>query len=333
MNNKLAYYAKVAQHRLGCVAGQLELTSKCMQKCPMCKSWQDSEPSGIFGVAYAAQLWHDLNQRREFEHLSLTGGDPQCYPNLRELALYPRNFRLQISTAMMKKPEPWYKYFDRVRISLDTLDPVIYEKMRGVQRKPFEVFDWLAEVDIEFATITTVNEHNVEDLIPMLLEMENQGRRFGERYRKAIFMLELGRELPAEVVGEFFRIGRVAPNQLNLPTSFGESIDKTRKMVNDMEQVGNRRCAVGDISFHIKCNGDVYPCCLIGGEAIETQTDFRLGNYFMARDISRIMNAHRSTEIALFYRWHKVCRDVCQWKQAEINRLAEEAGKTRVSIP
>lgn len=328
MRPDLLLYAKVAQYGSAFVAGQLELTNKCMQRCPMCKSWQDTEPMGYFGIAHAMRLWQELNNTPSFEHLSLTGGDPQCYTELQQLAELPRKFRLQISTALMKRPEPWYASFDRIRISIDALTPELYRKMRGVERSPVEVFEWMEPLEVEFATLTTINEHNAKGLDQMLALLHHARQR-NPRYRKAIFLLELGRELPEWVLQEYQRAGEVA-NSLGMETSFGEDILETREIANSHEARG-WRCAVGDISFHIKCNGDIYPCCLVGGEAITTQPEFRLGNFMIEQQLQPSRNKYRAKARCLYN--EPVCRQVCQWKQLHINKMANEVRDVKISIP
>jgi hypothetical protein len=150
---------------------------------------------------------------------------------------------------------PWYSNFDRIRISIDALTPELYKKMRGVDRTPSEVFEWMERIGVEFATLTTINENNAASLDQML-SLLHTARVRNPHYRKAIFLLELGRQLPDWVLQEYQRAGAVAQS-IGLETSFGEDILETRQLANSNAARG-WRCAVGDISFHMKCKRSLH---------------------------------------------------------------------------
>ena len=328
----LMLYAKLAQYAPGYVCGQLELTSRCLQRCPMCASWRDSEPQGEMPMRTIVDLFHELNQLRTFEHLSLTGGDPQCYPFLEAVAKHPRKFQLQLTTAMMAMPKPWYEHFDRIRVSFDAVDPLMHKAMRGVYRAfPTTALEYLEGIDTEVSTLTTVNEHNI-DAVPQILEFLTDYSFRNNRFRRAIFLLEIRDDLPQDVI-DTFQEYTLQSRMWNLNTSFGESPIHAALMRNSA-LTRDCRCYVGDVSFHIKCNGDVYPCCLIGGEAIPTVTEMKIGN-IGKEEIEGMFglqwtHTHRP---ANYYKNQPECRKVCQWKQVTFNTMVKEAIDVRLAMP
>lgn len=328
----LLMYAKLAQYAPGYVCGQLELTSACMQRCPMCASWRSDEPQGVMQMADVRGIFHQLNRIATFEHLTLTGGDPQSYTWLPFVAGLYRRFRLQLSTAMMRPPEEWYSKFDRVRISLDAVDPLTYKKMRGVWRPvPMQALEWMRGFDVEVSTLTTVNEHNVHTL-PQIIETLTDYQKSNARFRRAIFLLEIRERMPDEVIMPFLEYAKWS-SKFPLNTSFGESPLWAASM-RETDLMRSCRCAVGDISFHIKCNGDVFPCCLIGGEAISTVADMKIGNIITdtLTSFGILQNTHRRMQ-ARYYETRPECRKVCQWKQVIFNRMVKEATDARLAMP
>ena len=117
--------------------------------------------------------------------------------------------------------------------------------------------------------------------------------------------------------------------KLNLPfkTNFAETTESLLKE----EHLREIPCYVGRVSFHIKANGDFYPCCLVGGEAISTQTDMRFGNVY---EFSLEQIRKRNMRLPLHYfNFDSSCRNICQWKQMTLNSEAHKIVNCKISIP
>jgi radical SAM protein with 4Fe4S-binding SPASM domain len=338
-------YAKLAQRRLGMVAGQVEVTSHCYQRCRACSSWRedrDKSQSGEFTLDQMRNLAMKLRLIRTFEHLTLTGGDPQAWPWLEDfLAWFIQlehdlgvRFRLQVSTALMEaveEPKLWRKAFSDVRVSFDALDAGVYTACRGVVVDPLEILERLARLDHpSVATLTTVHSDNIGQVEPILFELKRRTES-GLKLRKAIFLLALGTlagEWSQPFLQKWERLGEVA-RSMPFQTNFCED---PRLVLRAMENPEMERlpCRVGNISFHIKANGDVYPCCLVGGEAIETCPEFALGNLH-GEDLVEIMGRYEVKQHYL--NLNAPCRKVCQFKQFQVNLAGEMAAKTRLAMP
>lgn len=341
LRDDLKYYAKLAQYGVGYVSGQVELTSSCFQKCAMCESWRDD----LTGVQRGMLTWNEvqdlffqLEDMPTFEHLALTGGDPQAWPRLDDLLEWYLTtgfrFKLQLNTALVRdvpNPELWRRAFMDIRVSLDGATERTYQLMRGDKRDPKEIVERIKKLaHPRVATNTCVsskNLHEVGDIIKLLDGMEPP-------LRKAMFLAVLGdRDNGKNKDEDGFRSmyqqqAKVAWRALaNFPTSFQEDVMEVRDWCNSAEakQVA---CAVGKISFHIKATGDVFPCCLTGGEAIQTRPEFVLGN-IRQRSLADIQKAYVPQK---FYGCGP-CSQVCEWKQAAVNKIVHEAGNTTLAMP
>lgn len=334
----MLFYGKLTANKTGYVAGQLELTSECGQKCIACDSWRahvKGSIKGTFNWLELKELFTQLNRIPTFEHLTFTGGDPQHWEDqnqhmdLEELlsyVAYKYRFSFQVNTALtktIKHPAYWQQALKRVRVSLDAATQKTYKLMRGDDRDPQEIVDRMdALAHPGMSTMTCVTDRNIHE-IPLILEklnaMENPPR-------KAMFLAALNFKTDKYFWEEYEELQRI-PSP-NVETSFSEDIGAVRKFMLS-EESRKLPCYVGGVSFHIKANGDVYPCCLVGGEAIKTIKHMSLGNV-KETSLAQIQKEY----IPLcHYSISRVCRDVCQWKQLNLNRIAHEASKIFLTMP
>jgi MoaA/NifB/PqqE/SkfB family radical SAM enzyme len=342
----IAYYAKHAVNKGGLVAGQLEVTDDCFQRCRFCDSWRERQASARQGThmpfelatSIVVQLQRDFSS---FEHLSLTGGDPQAWSYL------PRFLRwfststdgrvtLQISTALARDIEDvglWRTVVHDVRLSLDAITPEVYQQRRGDRENtPQKILDRVAKLaHPRFATITTVGPDNIDE-VPKIVETLDALHLSGVPVRKMMFLPVLGKRAEgedasfwgkwAEYVGTYqFKAGP--------PTSFGENPAAIRA---ELESPAGKavRCWIGSIAFHIKPNGDYYACCLLGGEALPTNRNFQLG-CVVKESLRTIWQRH--VPLLHYANCDCECEKICQFKQYQLNRAAERAFATRLAMP
>ena len=334
--NDLQLYGKLAAHRVGYVAGQLELTSKCAQRCAMCESWRDDRTGVVRGeleLETVLDVFNQLNAMPTFEHLALTGGDPQSWPNLLHLLKNYGygNFRfaLQLNTALCFDDdwELWRRTVRDVRVSLDGATPETYYAMRGDKRDPKEIVERIKRMNHpRVATNTCVTSRNIDE-VPKIIELLE-----GAGLRKAMFLAVIGPRDSRRNDEDFWKkYDKLKELQHfgELRSSFAEDVVEVRQFCAS-EEAKPVPCYAGAISFHIKCNGDVYPCCLVGGEALTTDKDFCIGN-IKTNTLSVIQQRYRP---ACHYANPKSpCVSKCQWKQLQINRIAHEASKTMMAMP
>jgi len=335
----LTCYAKMAVYKIGYVAGQVELTSLCSQRCLFCDSWRSHVKGSIKGtLSYITiiKLLRQLNQIPTFEHLSFTGGEPMDWQDpdshmnfdelLRQIRYQGIKFSLQVNTTLVKSIDysTWLNSLDRVRVSLDGIRRETYKMLRGDDRDPEEILEkmeLLAHPGL--STMTCVSEGNIKeipDIIARLNRMKNPPR-------KAMFLAVLGKEIKEEFWKEYNLLKRIESPRVQ--TSFQEDVMGVRAFCNSAE-AEKVPCAVGGITFHIKCNGDVYPCCLIGGEAIKTQEHMKIGNI---NEFTGLPGIQAEYKAKCFYHKGSPCSEVCQWKQVHINRLTHAAKRIILTMP
>lgn len=330
----LVSYAKFAAYSPSYVAGQVELTSKCEQLCPNCDSWKvhrSGVVSGQLTYKEVEDLFTQLNSMPSFEHLALTGGDPLSHPDFDQIMeeLVPRaNFKVQINTALPSGLTPRrvaaLRKAHAMRVSLDAVTKEVYYKMRGVDTDPEDVLGRCAEVDHEFwATNTCVAPANVQELPSIVQRLSAMHRP----PRKASFLAVLDRAVDPGF-WEAYKEASSRSSGHGIETSFEEDVVALKEFKQSKE-IENIPCRVGAITFHIKCNGDVYPCCLTGGEAIITRPQFCIGS-IRKELLWKIMKAYRP---AKHYQGDSPCRKICQWKQVQMNVLADRASKTYMRMP
>ncbi|MFA7257613.1 MAG: radical SAM/SPASM domain-containing protein [Kiritimatiellales bacterium] len=347
---KLKYYAKMAANRQGYVAAQLEVTSSCYQKCPMCTSWKDHASGSIKGMLtleQAVDIHNQLKAMPFFEHLSLTGGDPQAWPHLDAfIAIWVHDgkpYELQITTALIRPPSEIWSELSTVRISFDGADADTYEAARGVRRQnPVQAIQWLEVLGIPYSVLTCLSSHNLENAQShgrdLLWAIYGNLHANARHLRKWIVLVELGASVEvSEVLMQYymrfakeielhFKELKKQPFEISLA---GENLQERNEGIRQAA-AKEVRCWAGILGCHIKPNGDVYPCCLVGGEAIATCTGFLLGNVFDI-PLQSIQKAYAENPI-YGYR-SEVCREVCQFKQLRINQYGEEASRIRLAIP
>jgi len=141
-----------------------------------------------------------------------------------------------------------------------------------------------------------------------------------------MFLAVLGASVKAGYWEKYAALKKISSPHVQ--TSFQEDVVGVRAFC-DSPEAEKLPCHVGGISFHIKCNGDVYPCCLIGGEAVKTQESMKIGN-ILSSPISFIQADYQPS---CHYKKGSPCSEVCQWKQVHMNRLTQAAKGITLTMP
>jgi len=323
------------------------LTSRCFQQCRGCDSWRDDKSGRIVGCLDYSRLL-DLLQELYYlkvEHITLTGGDPQAYPDFDRLLRWWGHQKskhegwpdLQINTALTRPvsqpPVDWHDAIDEVRVSFDAVDEKLYGRIRGDKFVvPADILQQLVVLNHpNMTTMTVLYQENITEVIPILKALV----RSRVRLRKAIFLAGIGDRSPKEdrywVEYENLdtRLGKAFPNGLPFETSLDESVSWVRGYLSTGGGEGIR-CWSGAMAPHIKANGDVYPCCLVGGEALQTYTDMVIGNI---NDESAEIIMRRYEPPHDYADPDKPCKAICQYKQLQLNIAGEMAARTKLSMP
>lgn len=342
-------YAKLATRNLW-TSVQIELTSKCFQKCKGCSSWTDDLKglhSGKWGFQNLKNLLEEL-ARCKVEHVTLTGGDPQAYPEFIRLLQwwdYRKEHNewwpdLQVNTAMTRPILPtnrdlFNRTVDELRVSLDGATEETYQYIRGDDiNRPEDILEELHNLDHpSLSTMTILYPKNIHEGIPILAMLADAVGKGNLRVRKAIFLAGIGPRGHTDAE-EFWHAYDEFANKVDnrawpFKTSVDESVSEVRSKLkaHEFDEV---KCWVGGMAPHIKYNGDVYPCCLVGGEAIDTHTGMKLGN--VATSSAKLL-MKRYVPSPDYANPVLPCTEICQWKQLQLNVAAEEASHVRLSMP
>jgi MoaA/NifB/PqqE/SkfB family radical SAM enzyme len=340
----LVGYASQLRSPMGYVAGQVELTSACEQQCGSCQSWLDHRSGaerGEWGLQALQQFHWDLQHLPTFETLALTGGDPQSYPRLDEFLEYHLHegspFRLRMNTALPKPiPDPslWKEALFDVRVSLDGVDRDYYRKMRGVNTDPRDVIDRMVILrHPRLSTLTCVSQKNI-DHVPEIVDHLSRLRQ-DIPFRKAIFipirdmndkaLIQL--DLRPDDYQRKWSDLQEAFGGLDW-CSFGEQVAE-----GELAKFKGVKCYVSGITFHAKANGDVYTCCLMGGEAIATRREFRLGNLHENNIEAIWYEAMTRMPKNVYDDPESPCTKICLWKQATMNLIGHETQDVSLAMP
>lgn len=336
IRDDIILYGKLAQQKLGYVAGQVEVTSKCFQHCKYCLSWVDKSQGKEFTLNQLIQFVVKLRRNFPmFEHLTLTGGDPQAWSCIDAFLDWWQeqdfNIDLQISTALAEDVRNlylWRTAIKDLRVSIDASNDETYQKMRGDKNNTVGIIlaRLIALKHPNLAIITTMYPDNIGELLPLLFTLDNLYRK-GLPLRKIIVMAGIGVHLGAEFWSCWKQTKQWAELNMQVTTSFADDIIATRAMCKS-STTDKVRCWASKLGFHVKPNGDIYPCCLVGGEAVEVQKRFKMGNVFE----DELLDIYKFHEMAC-YGCEPICKKICQFKQLQINLAGELANKVRLAIP
>lgn len=333
LRDDLKYYGKVATRPAFYVAGQIELTTRCFANCAFCakeskqKRWPDP-----LSLETAKLIVEELFTNPWFESLTFTGGDPLAWPYLHEFLLWLQELhcpdKLHLNTTLQGpiSPSAWKGAVAGVRVSIDGVIPSIIKETRGVAYDIDIIVDkmWaLHDAGIEVQTNTCVSRHNIHHLAAIV-------RYLSERapfIRKAMFLPVLGDN--GELLEEWDReVWTLREQKAPFQTSFAEDPSYLRREI-DHGDLDGVRCWASKLGFHMKPNGSVYRCCLTGGEAVEADDRYYVGQYRTAGDMQRIYDH----VVAAFLYQTPTCRSICQYKQSALNLVGERASVNRLKLP
>ncbi len=344
LKKEFAYYAKIALNRLGWIAGQVELTTKCFQRCRGCMSWQ--QPHKEFTLDQLKIACQQLVSFPTFEHLTLTGGDPQAWSSLNEffrwyIAVKPQ-FKLQINCAMtqpIKNRWLWREALSDIKVSMDSCNEKIYQLIRGDKKTtPQMIMDRCWKLDHpRLAFNVTVYPENQIGLVDLIYNL-NWHHQQGLSIRKVMITAGIGSEArKGNQDKNFWDIWQkhkkiiLSDKNIAINTSFHELHDEDELMVRDicsLQGIKSVHCWSSLLGFHAKPNGDLYPCCIVGGEVAETLEEFKVGNIFE----SNLKELYPTLTSQLHYK-KEVCRDNCMYKQLQLNLITEQASEVILSLP
>ena len=341
MEQRLLTYMKLTARPGSLISGQIELTSLCDQACPGCWKKREFNRPQVLPLEIVQGVLTYLGMRG-LETVTLSGGEPLAWPHLTDLLQWFQRCRgvgvalpkVFISTAFVH-PLPQdirdllCSQVSRIRVSLDALSPEVYTAMRGdKQHTPERVLGDLAILNHPgLGTLTVICPTNLGEMLPLARRLS--GFSQFHPLRKVWFLKQMDQGVNSP---EFERAWTETVNQIRqipgLPTNLN-GLDTFYQEIH-FDAFKSLPCRVGRFSFHLKANGDWYPCCLAGGEALKTRSALRVGNILEEDLKTVILRAHQPV-----WRVYDAlgCQEICLKKQFTYNRLAEEAKNVSVNMP
>lgn len=346
LKNSFAYYAKIATNQLGWVGGQIEVTTKCFQRCRGCVSWAQEKVEWSLGQLI--NVYQQLDNIVTFEHLTLTGGDPQSWEPLDDfiqwrLQTYGINpkIKLQINTAMtqdIKDMALWRIGVNDFKVSMDACTESTFKRIRGDnKRTPQGIMNRCIILKHEsLAFNVTVYPENQSELV-QLIQWVNDHYQAGMPIRKIMITAGIGdlKGLQNESFWNKWRNDKqtiLQQSNITVPTSFHEEFDEDGEMVRQVcnqKKLDTVHCWASIIGFHIKADGALYPCCIAGGEVSATEKEYEIGNV----KIDTLQYLYNGIKPTLRYKTKKYCRENCMYKQLQINIISEQANKITLALP
>jgi hypothetical protein len=176
--------------------------------------------------------------------------------------------------------------------------------------------------------MTTVCEENI-DQIPKILGELGVMRLQGLKLHKAMFLAAIDHRKSEQDSTFWHKWREFARTDWGVPTSFvSDSVDKTRRWCKSPE-ARKIRCWTPLLTYYFKANLDLYPCCLVGGEAVRTQQAFKIGN-FVDKSLRPLWQEQEAQ-----HHYHKgsPCIEFCQYKQACLNIAGEAGAAAQLAMP
>jgi hypothetical protein len=199
----------------------IQITMRCNSKCSYCDIWKlkgDSKPMPLNTLEEIFTSLRNLGVRI----VSLTGGEPLMRDDLSEIIRLARHYGLQshictngISLTKKKAIELAKVGISSIILSLDTLNPEIYEKHRGVSFKFVErALDSMAFIIDRYPNICcavncVITKHNIGNIVSFVERISECGKGKIlinlQPYHPPPSFSEISKELNPEIVNKLWQ--------------------------------------------------------------------------------------------------------------------------------
>jgi MoaA/NifB/PqqE/SkfB family radical SAM enzyme len=256
---------------------QLEILSDCPCKCVMCKQWKEREQSYIEPEKLTAFF-------KEYKRLggcqiSITGGDPIYYKDFVKVFSQDHDLRFDITTTLItndKEKLDLLSKFKLIIVSISGADEM-YKNIHGINAYDLVIknLTYLREKGLKFKLNTILSNDNLTDL-SWVEKYVNDMNILQPKY--VTFLQNLFSDENLKNVSEFMKI-------INSKATFKHSncsSDGRKNKSGKEKKFQKCKCIVPYLHWHVKPTGDVYPCCIAGGEVgQDLDKSFCFGNIFV----------------------------------------------------
>jgi MoaA/NifB/PqqE/SkfB family radical SAM enzyme len=255
---------------------QLETLSGCACKCVMCKQWEDR----IQYTMENDQLTKFLNDYKRLGGLqvNLTGGDPLYHKDFVKTFSQDFGLRFDVTTTLITYDREKLNLLNKFKLLIVSISGAesMYEKVHGINA--YELVKknliYIRKKGINFKTNTVLNKVNLENLdwVEPFIELMNLLQP------KFVTLIQnLFDEGSFSNINEVVKMFKDKALFKFSNASMGDR-NKNRKKEPTAKKY---KCIIPYLHWHVKANGDVYPCCIMGGEVGQNlNSDFCFGNIF-----------------------------------------------------
>jgi len=277
----------------------IQITMNCNSRCSYCDIWKLKE-NEMIDIVYLEEIFSSLSDLG-IKIVSLTGGEPLIRDDISDIIRLARHYGLQphictngISLTKKKAIDLANAGVSSIILSLDTLNPEIYEKIRGVPFKfaerALETLSFIAGKypNICCAVNCVITKHNIRDIFSFVEKISKYGRGKIlvnlQPYHPPAFFSEISRGLNPEIANKLWELYQNKPPRENLIPSpeikpiFEEEIEKLLQFkkgcLNNSEFYlkslsdflfnnklpSNLNCLFGYMGFVIRYDLKVLPC-------------------------------------------------------------------------
>jgi MoaA/NifB/PqqE/SkfB family radical SAM enzyme len=255
---------------------QIEILSGCACKCVMCKQWEDRQ-SYYMEPDQLTKFFNDYKRLGGLQ-ANLTGGDPLYYKDFVKVFSQDFGLRLDITTTMItndKEKLDLLKKFKLITVSISgTKD--MYEKVQGINA--YELVKknlvYIRKKGMNFKTNTVLNDVNLSNLdwVEQFVEDMNLLQPKFVTLIQSLFDEGSFTNIPDVV--------KIFKDKAKFKFSNATMGDRNKKHKKE-PNFKKYPCIIPYLHWHIKSSGDVYPCCIMGGEVgQDLDPKFCFGNIF-----------------------------------------------------
>lgn len=171
--------------------GWVEITNRCNLKCPYCYANSSALSKNELSLSEIKGVLEGFRTLRA-KIVMISGGEPTLRPDLVEILGYGTkklNLKLiLVSNGILLSPriiKILSTYQIPIQLSIDSVDPKVYQKSRGVDLLPFVLknIDLLLRNNVEIflaATLTRITEKSIQELVEFAVDKGIQNVHIGE---------------------------------------------------------------------------------------------------------------------------------------------------------
>lgn len=170
------------------LTAEVKVTSRCNLKCRYCNIWKYQDKFRDLSVEQQAKILISL-RNLGVRIVTITGGEPLLYVNLEEIITLVRKYHMRahvITNGILLTNNKVVKLVkagtDSIILSLDTLDPELYEYLTGASFKFMEqALESLLYIkkkyqDIDVAVNYVINRYNIGEIASFAKRITDYGK-------------------------------------------------------------------------------------------------------------------------------------------------------------